>query len=247
MMFGYSGWRRQWGNDRQCGGALLWQINDCWPTISWAIVDYFQRPKPAYYTVKRVMQPLTVGVRREHHDWSIVHARPPTKTKYEIWVASNQRNVLHGTVELRFLSIKTGQNLCPPRIFEATITPNGTTTIVSDGVIDHLAQPDPHVLAVRLWVNGQVVSRDADWPQPLKYLDFADRDLVVKPHSGITAGQQILTINALRPVKCLVFEERDGVQLSDSALDIMPGDEQTVTVSGLGESDKPLKYRFLGQ
>ncbi|KAJ5585288.1 Glycoside hydrolase family 2 immunoglobulin-like beta-sandwich [Penicillium hispanicum] len=246
MMFGYRGWRRQWGNGRQCGGALLWQINDCWPTISWAIVDYFLRPKPAYYTVKRVMQPLAVGVRREHHDWSIVHARPPTKSKYEIWVVSSGPEVLNGTVELRFLSVASGRDLRAPKAYDVSITPNGTTSVVSDGVIDHLTQPEPHVLAVRLWIDGRIVARDADWPQPLKYLDFADRGLEVKAQKGTTPGQQILMINARRPVKCLVFEERENVQLSDSALDIMPGDEQTVTVSGLSENDSPLKYRCLG-
>ncbi|KAJ5116930.1 hypothetical protein N7456_001278 [Penicillium angulare] len=247
MMFGYRGWRRQWGNDRQCGGALLWQINDCWPTISWAIVDYFQRPKPAYYTVKRVMEPIVVGVCREHHDWSVVHARPPTKTKYEIWVASSLREVQNGTLELRFLSVANGQSIRPPSVYNVTIPANGSATIVSDGIIDHLTHPEPYVLAVRLWIDGRVVARDVDWPQPFKYLDFADRGLVVKAENGIKSGEQILTINALRPVKCLVFEERDGVQISDSAMDIMPGDQQTVTVSGLTGSELPLKYRYLGQ
>lgn len=47
LMFGYRGWRKQWGEGRHCGGALVWQLNDCWPTTSWAIVDYYMRRKPA--------------------------------------------------------------------------------------------------------------------------------------------------------------------------------------------------------
>lgn len=39
------------------------------------------------------------------------------------------------------------------------------------------------------------------------------------------------------------FEERDGVDVSDSALDGVPGDEQRMTVKGL----RPLTWRFLGQ
>src|SRR4051812_44552915 len=101
MMFGYRGWRRQWGDERHCGGALLWQLNDCWPTISWAIVDYFLKPKPAYYAVKRVLNPIAVGVRREHHDWSVAHAQPPKTSKYELWIASNKSETVHGSIELR--------------------------------------------------------------------------------------------------------------------------------------------------
>lgn len=248
MMFGYRGWRRQWGDDRHCGGALLWQLNDCWPTISWSIVDYFLRPKPAYYTVRRVMQPLAIGVCREHNDWSVVHAKPPTKSRYEMWVASSNREVQQGTVELRYLSVESGRDLRPPVIYDnIAIAANGTTKVITNGVIDHLTWPEAHVLAARLWVGGRIVARDVDWPQPFKYLDFADRGLDVKAQPGATAGEQILTISARRPVKCVVFEERENVRLSNSALDIIPGDEQTVVVTGFMEGDTPLKYRYLGQ
>lgn len=88
---------------------------------------------------------------------------------------------------------------------------------------------------------------ESPYPQPSKYLDFADRGLEVKARRGATAGERILTISARRPVKCLVFEEQENVRLSDSALDNAPDDEQTVTVTGLSEADAPLKYRYLGQ
>ncbi|EEA20679.1 hypothetical protein TMatcc_000670 [Talaromyces marneffei ATCC 18224] len=252
MMFGYRGWRRQWGDSRHCGGALLWQLNDCWPTISWSIVDYFLRPKPAYYTVKRALKTLTIGVQREHHDWSVAHAQPPTKSRYELWVASSRQDeVFNATVELQFLSVVSGRDIRAPVLFEnITIAANGTTDMITDGIIDHVAEPEAHVLSARLWVNGLIVARDVDWPQPFKYLDFSDRGLEVNPETTISAAgerQQIIKISARKPMKCLVFEERDGVRVSDSAIDIVPGDEQVVTVTGLGESDTPLKYRYLGQ
>ncbi|KAJ5490144.1 Glycoside hydrolase family 2 N-terminal [Penicillium expansum] len=247
MMFGYRGWRRQWGDDRKCGGALLWQLNDCWPTISWAIVDYFLQPKPAYYTVKRVMEPLTVGVQRAHHDWSVVHAEPAKQSQYKMWVASSRQQVLYGTVELRFISVVTGKDLRAPAIFEnVTISANGTTDI-TNGTIDHVAEPEPHVLAARLLIDGQIVARDIDWPQPLKYLEFSSRGLEVKSQPGASAGKQLLVISSQKPVKCLVFEERKNVRISDSAIDIVPGDEQVVEITGLNDSDPPLGYRYLGQ
>ncbi|EED20185.1 beta-mannosidase, putative [Talaromyces stipitatus ATCC 10500] len=251
MMFGYTGWRRQWGDERHCGGALLWQLNDCWPTISWSIVDYFLRPKPAYYTVKRALKSVAIGVRREHHDWSVVHAQPPTSSRYDVWIASSRQEVLRGKVELRFISVVSGEELRSAMIFEdIVIKPNGTTNVLTNGMIDHIAEPEPHVLSARLWVGGDIVARDIDWPQPFKYLDFSDRGLEVKPETRTSSTgekQQILKISAQRPVKCLVFEERDNVRLSDSAMDIVPGDEQVVIVTGLDESSAPLKYRYLGQ
>ncbi|KAE8313904.1 beta-mannosidase B [Aspergillus transmontanensis] len=246
MMFGYRGWRRQWGDERHCGGALLWQLNDCWPTISWAIVDYFLRPKPAFYAVARVLKPIAVGVRREHHDWSVTHAQPPKTSKYELWIASSLQKETVGTIELRFLSVNTGLDVRAPILRDnVKIVPNGTTNIL-EGVIDHKTQPEPHVLAARLWVNGEVTARDVDWPQPFKYLDLSDRGLEVNKVSE-SGNEQKLLITAKKPVKCLVFEERDGVRVSDSAMDIVPGDGQTVTITGLKAGDAPLKYKYLGQ
>ncbi|KAJ5621853.1 Beta-mannosidase B [Penicillium herquei] len=248
MMFGYRGWRRQWGNERHCGGALLWQLNDCWPTISWAIVDYFLRPKPAYYAVKRVLHPVTVSVRREHHDWSVVHAQPPLSSKYELWIASNKPHALHGTVELRFISIRTGEELRPAILRQGIeIAANGTTDIITDGIIDHIAEPEPHVLAARLWVNEELVSRDVDWPQPFKYIDLPDPQLQVTiSRSASDDQEQTLNLSVAKPVKCLVFEEEDGVKFSDNALDMVPGDEQQITVSGDPTLLSGLTFRFLG-
>lgn len=39
-------------------------MNDCWPVTSWAIVDYFLRPKPAYFAIARELRPFTVGMTR---------------------------------------------------------------------------------------------------------------------------------------------------------------------------------------
>lgn len=247
MMFGYRGWRRQWGDERHCGGALLWQINDCWPTISWAIVDYFLRPKLAYYAVKRVLNPIAVGVQREHHDWSVVHAQPPVKSKYQLWVASNKPHTLLATVELRFISIKTGAELRAPVVREnVLVAANGTTDIITDGVIDHIAEPEPHVLAARLWVDNQIVARDVDWPQPFKYIDLPEPELKIKEvesESDIDDQNWKVAISVRKPVKCFALEEQDGTRYSDNALDLVPGDVQHVTISG---SARQLKYKFLG-
>jgi beta-mannosidase len=40
MAYSFKAWRRKWGKvgGRECGGILVWQLNDCWPTMSWALV-----------------------------------------------------------------------------------------------------------------------------------------------------------------------------------------------------------------
>lgn len=240
LMFGYRGWRRQWGQKRFCGGALVWQLNDCWPVTSWSIVDYFLRKKPAYYAMRRVLAPVAVAVKRAHHDWSVVHARVPKSSDFELWVASSQLEEVTATVELRFISVATGKEIKESITKkDIKIAANGTTDVLS-GTIDNVNE-EPHVLAARIWIDGEIVSRDVDWPQPLKYLGFEDRGVQV-----YSRGETIL-VKACRPTKGLVFEERAGVLVNDSAIDVVPGDEQVIRVRSLAVDDQPLRWTYLGR
>jgi beta-mannosidase len=252
-MYGYRGWRKQWGQNRFCGGALVWQLNDCWPVTSWSIVDYYLRKKPAYYAMRRVLAPVAVAIRRAHWDWSVVHARPTKEAAWECWVASSEASAAGDApppptrAEVRFVSIATGRDIKPPLVKTVALVPNGTTPVLA-GVVDNVAD-EPHVLAVRLWRGDTVVARDCDWPQPLKYLDFAERGVRVDAVAGDEAGGEtttLLRVSAARPTKGLVFEEREGVLVEDSALDVVPGDEQVVRVRGLKTGDAPLAWRYLG-
>jgi beta-mannosidase len=50
-----------------CAGAVVWQINDCWPVTSWAAVDGDGRRKPLWYAIRAAYAPrlLTVQPRPE--------------------------------------------------------------------------------------------------------------------------------------------------------------------------------------
>lgn len=212
-------------------------MNDCWPATSWAIVDYYLRRKPGFYTIKRALLPTVVGVQRDHHDWSVCHARPAKTSAYRVWVANKLTSETTVDVELRFVSIETGKDLRPAVVKkDVAVAANGTTAVLT-GEIDNVAD-EPHVLAVRMVRGGVCVSRDVDWPQPFKYLSFAGRGVKVESRPG----QYV--VSAERPTKGLVFDEADGRVLSDNCLDVIPGDDQVVGFSG-GGPESP-KYRYLG-
>jgi beta-mannosidase len=43
---------------RPCNGAHLFCFNDCWPAITWSVVDYYREPKAGFYALQRAMAPL---------------------------------------------------------------------------------------------------------------------------------------------------------------------------------------------
>jgi beta-mannosidase len=152
---------------------------------------------------------------------------------------SSKLKEVTATVEIRFISIASGKDISEPIVKkDIVVVPNGSTDVLQ-GELDNM-NTEPHVLVARVWIDGKLVSRDADWPQPLKYLSFKERGLKVEVN-----GDE-LVVTAQKPVKGLTFEEREGVLLSDSAIDVMPGDEQVVKVTGMQKGENPLQWMFLG-
>jgi beta-mannosidase len=62
---GVEHWRRE--RDR-CGGALYWQLNDCWPVSSWSSIDYFGRWKALHYATRRFFAPVLLSCAIESGD-----------------------------------------------------------------------------------------------------------------------------------------------------------------------------------
>ena len=49
-------------------GAIMWQLNDCWPVTSWATIDSDERPKPLWWALRDAYADriLTVQERNGH-------------------------------------------------------------------------------------------------------------------------------------------------------------------------------------
>jgi beta-mannosidase len=44
-------------------GLLHFMMTECWPSITWAVIDYYRIPKKGYYALKTAMQPVYIGYR----------------------------------------------------------------------------------------------------------------------------------------------------------------------------------------
>lgn len=267
LSWAYKAWRRQWtapGN-RKCGGVLVWQLNDCWPTVSWAVVDYHLTPKPSYYAIKRVMQTVAVCVQREFRNWT---ARPAgnnwqrdtghidmqklwRNSKFDVWIANSSQESIQGHVTIRCFSVGNGKELPGTISRKVMVAPNGTTEILQDHIFEpdelqgenshpDICQLDPFVVHAALDINGQSVASDVSWPDPIKYLPWNDRGVEVRGSDDGT----VIFITALKPVKGFVFHEQPGTRLNDNGFDIMPGEKKEVYVQGRQVNE--LKWNYVG-
>lgn len=62
IRYGVEHFRRNRG---RCMGAIVWQLNDCWPVISWSSIDYCGRWKALHYAEKRFFAPLMISCQEE--------------------------------------------------------------------------------------------------------------------------------------------------------------------------------------
>jgi beta-mannosidase len=161
------------------------------------------------------------------------HIYPPQESTYSVWVANSTASKRQLKVRVRFISIKTGKEKLQAIIKVVDVEPLGTTEVTAA----ETPEDEPTaVVATLLDEEDQVISRQIDWPQPLKHITFPDRGLNIDVH-----GEELI-ITASKPVKGLVLLN-DGVQWSDNCLDISPMEEERVVAKGLtGE----VKYIYYG-
>ncbi len=205
-------WRRRWGTTKQyaVAGALVWQLNDCWPVTSWAIIDSELHAKPAYYTIKRELAPLGIGLKRSGE-------------QCEVWAVNSTLQDGEATLRLQSWTLD-GQ----------PIEESKQSVILAANTATELA-PCPfrlatdHVLSAQLIQHRQVVARASAWHEPFKYLAL--------PHPGITVtptGEDSVVVRTERPAKGVVLSTDAPLLWSDNMLDIFPDDAQTLKAPGLG-------------
>ncbi|KAJ7983162.1 glycoside hydrolase [Mycena polygramma] len=267
--FAYQVWRRKWGGrgKEYTAGVLVWQLNDCWPVTSWAIADYFLRPKPVYFTIARQLATYSVGVLRTVIK-NRANDRPPQYYEFgnfqsygatlEIWGTNASLSPRGATLELHFVDLKSAWT--HTETHTVTLFPNQATELLAlpcPAPPHELAAPPPTddalftsthsvVVGARLLdpASGAVLARFADWPQPFRFVEPA---LLREPKLTVDVDAQTgkVAVSAERPVKGLWLSavgEGPDVKWSENALDVMPGDPQIVVAQGLEGREVAVAY-----
>ncbi|KAF9076833.1 glycoside hydrolase [Rhodocollybia butyracea] len=257
--FAYQSWRRKWGEKgkQYTGGVLVWQANDCWPCTSWAIADYFLRPKPIYFTIARHLATFAVGITR-----TVTKNKPNDRPRqfYEFGAFQSCEATLD-IWALRFVDLYSDWNHKVDHL--AQLPPNQATELLSipclgppkTGIFPPTGYPDwtttySVVVGARLLdvQSGEVLARFADWPQPYRFVETIDPKLQIHLHSDETSGVSQVSLDVEKPAKCVVLGvvgDGEDARWSDNALDLMPGDKQIVTVQGL--EGRNIQVSYLGK
>ena len=91
-----------------CSGSILWQFNDMWPSISWAVLDHTGFRKLAWHAMKAAYRPRTIIVGRVDQGAQITllndHPEPWTP-RVEVFLI----NHLGETIKTHLLEVELGR------------------------------------------------------------------------------------------------------------------------------------------
>ncbi|GAA5858851.1 hypothetical protein JCM5353_005583 [Sporobolomyces roseus] len=240
----FSSWRRLFRGgveEAYCAGALVWQLNDVWPCTSWSIVDYFLRPKPAYFAIKRALAPISLGSKRytERHYPDPYSAVEVIETSLiDIWVSNSLLRAKEGKLLVEAFEVTSGKKLLAREV-DVKIEANRSTELEKID-LSPLGKSEgrPFIVSSKLVDgSGSVLSKTVSWPEPYKYLDFPD-EKDVKLVVNCSPLEGTVTLEASRPVKGLVLYANDDSRFDDNFLDLIPNERVKVGVRGATTTTK---------
>ncbi|KAK2745195.1 Beta-mannosidase B [Onygenales sp. PD_40] len=251
----YRLWKRQWkGPGREyCAGALVWQINDCWPVTSWAIVDYHLRPKHAFYTVKRELAPITIGLKRTSHKEyadKYTHAFYKTTHKIEMWASNLTIETRTACVMLKAWDVVTGRETYNKKLRDCLVLEQNRSVEITEFEVPVEGKEEDEqqrtVVAAYLVEDGKQIARYVNWPEPLKYTHLQlPKELKVT----LSEDASQVGLSAEVPVKgaAVYVDDSDEVVFDDNCVDLVPGETVWIGVKGLksGEEGRVI-VRYLG-
>lgn len=197
----------------RCSGAIWWQLNDCWPAISWSVVDHAGRRKLAWYAA------------REAFTDRVLVLEPQEDDRLACVAVNDSRSSWTGTLDLRRVDV-TGAVLAHQRV-DLHVEADSATRI---GLAPALTVP---VDTSEEIVIGTVDDVRSTWiRRPLRHVDWttSQRSVSVDGHAGGLAV--VVTADTLLVDLCLFADLIDpDARLDSQLVTLLPGESHRFVIS----------------
>ena len=90
LKFGIEHFRRR---QPHCSGTLFWQLNDCWPVLSWSVIDFYGCGKAGYYYVRRAYAAVLASFKELPNG------------ELALWATNDTRQEVEDRLDLRLVSL----------------------------------------------------------------------------------------------------------------------------------------------
>ena len=223
IRYGVEHYRRNRG---RCMGAIYWQLNDCWPVISWSSIDYYGRWKALHYYAKRFFAPVMLSC--EEQSWMTVEA-DMNRQHFE-FEKSIRLNVTNETLDAHRVLVKWAVRKTDATILreeEQWLEVPALSAVWMDKV--ELPQIDcfNEYVSYEAWENDQIISQGTVIFSYPKYFHYLNPGLAVR-----VDGDEIVVKAEAYAKSVEIRNENDDLILEDNYFDINAGEYRVKILDG---------------
>lgn len=223
IRYGVEHYRRNRG---RCMGAVYWQLNDCWPVISWSSIDYYGRWKALHYYAKRFFAPVMLSC--EEVSWMTTEANM-NRQHFE-FEKSIRLNVTNETLHDRTVLVRWAV-----RNEKAQILRQEEQTVHVDALssvwLDKVELPDIDVfreyVSYEAEENGEVFSQGTVIFSYPKYFKYENPKLTCR-----VEGDEIVVQASAYAKSVEILNENEDLILDDNYFDMNAGERRVKIISG---------------
>lgn len=229
IRYGVEHYRRNRG---RCMGAIYWQLNDCWPVISWSSIDYYGRWKALHYYAKRFFAPVMVSC--EEQSWMTAGANM-NRQHFE-FEKSIRLNVANETLEDRKVLVRFAVRNAKAEILRQEEQWVEVKRLSSTW-LDKVELPDidcfHEYVSYEAEENGEIISQGTVIFSYPKYFVYEDPKLTCR-----VEGEEIVVTAQAYAKSVEIQNESDDLVLSDNFFDMNGGERRVQIISGNPEGLK---------
>ena len=220
IRYGVEHFRRNRG---RCMGAVYWQLNDCWPVISWSSIDYTGRWKALHYYAKRFFAPVMISCQEE--SWLTQEAN--MNRQHFQFEKSIHLNVTNETLGDKEILVKWYVRNAAAEILreeQAVIQVPALESVWLPK--EELSEIDvfTQYVSFEAWENGKRISEGTVIFSYPKYFRYENPELSCK-----VEGNQITVSSPVYAKSVEILNEQEDLVLLDNYFDLN-GDSRTVEI-----------------
>ena len=213
LKFGVEHFRRR---KPHCSGTLVWQLNDCWPVLSWSLLDYNGFGKAGYYYLRRAYSPVLASF------------KTCTDGGLELWLTNDTLAEVRDAVAVHVATFDGHLQWEASRELDV---PAGASRAVWHWSAGEFAVGADRYVSVRS-SNG-TVAPNRHFFVPIKDLT---RQAVAPEMTVDAASANELRVNLGAPSDGYVYfahltSPSESTRFSDNYFDLEPGESREVTVT----------------
>ncbi|GAB3334757.1 glycoside hydrolase family 2 protein [Micromonospora halotolerans] len=203
-----------------CMGAIVWQLNDCWPVTSWSAVDGDGRRKPLWYALRRAYAARLLTVQPRDGGLALVAVNETG----EAWHAPATVTRLTLTGEPR---AKTAVDLDVPAYSSVVLALPAELARPVEARRELLVAEAGETAERALWFFA--TDREVEWPA-------AELDATVEP-AGDAQRVRVTARTVLRDLILYPDRLHPSGQVDQALVTLLPGESTTFTVTAAERLD----------